>query len=291
MSETYRHPDPVVNDPPPTVELVDRRLAPPRAGPRPEAAVTLVEGRPLSLTGETDSLRRRRLLAAAVFLAATFGLLILWVFVSDNPGHAHRGGQPLFAPGGAARGCAALLAAAVAALLASGAPLTRKQLRVVEYVLFLGVTAAVDGLAVLRRPRPDAPRPRVPADPPGLHQGRRDPDDGADDDLRDAHPELAGGRRAGAGGDVRRSRSSRRSSSRCTPTSAPFVGRLGAAEEAGSNILFLAIGAALAIYGSFLLNGLRTELHEARKFGQYQLVRKLGRRGDGRGLPRRARSS
>ena len=86
MSETYRHPDPVVDDPPPTVELTVRRPAPRPAGPRPEAAVTLVEGRPLSLTAETHSLRRRRLLAAAVFLAATFGLLTVWVFVSDNPG-------------------------------------------------------------------------------------------------------------------------------------------------------------------------------------------------------------
>jgi serine/threonine-protein kinase len=33
---------------------------------------------------------------------------------------------------------------------------------------------------------------------------------------------------------------------------------------------------ALAIYGSFLTNGLRTELQQARKLGQYRLVRKLG---------------
>ena len=68
---------------------------------------------------------------------------------------------------------------------------------------------------------------------------------------------------------------------RLHPDVAPVVAQLGAAEEAGSNILFLAIGTALAIYGSFVVNGLRIELHEARKFGQYQLVRKLGEGGMG----------
>ena len=66
--------------------------------------MALVEGRSSSLTDETHSLRRRRLLAAAVFLAATFGLLTLWVFVSDNPGTLTAGGSRLFAPGGVSRG-------------------------------------------------------------------------------------------------------------------------------------------------------------------------------------------
>ena len=52
----------------------------------PGPAVGMVEGSLASLTGETDTLRRSRLLAASVFLAATYGLLAVWVFASDNPG-------------------------------------------------------------------------------------------------------------------------------------------------------------------------------------------------------------
>ena len=55
-------------------------------GVLPIAAVSLVEQTIASRTGETDTLRRSRLLAAAACLAATFGLLLIWVFASDNPG-------------------------------------------------------------------------------------------------------------------------------------------------------------------------------------------------------------
>ena len=41
------------------------------------------------------------------------------------------------------------------------------------------------------------------------------------------------------------------------------------------------IGAALAIYGTYVLNGLRSELHEAKKFGQYQIREKIGAGGMG----------
>ena len=65
------------------------------------------------------------------------------------------------------------------------------------------------------------------------------------------------------------------------PDVAPVVAQLRSVEQTGSNGLFLFIAAGMAIYGSFVLNGLRTELHVARKFGQYQLVRKLGEGGMG----------
>lgn len=51
--------------------------------------------------------------------------------------------------------------------------------------------------------------------------------------------------------------------------------------DVSMNLLIVLVGAVLAIYGSHVLNGLRTEVHEARLFGQYQLVRKLGSGGMG----------
>ena len=99
----------------------------------------MAEGTLASLAGETDTLRRRRLLAAAVFLAAAFGVLGVWVFASSNPGTlTAEGSRYSLRLGLIVLRC--LLAAAVAGLLASEAPLTRRQLRVVEYVLFLGLT-------------------------------------------------------------------------------------------------------------------------------------------------------
>ncbi len=147
------------------------------APPRPGAAVALVERSLASLAGETDTLRRKRLLAAAVFLAATFGVLVVWVFASDNPGTLTAEGSRFSLRVGLI-GLRYLLAAAVAGVLASKSPLSRKQLRAVEYVLFLGLTLVLMasqyfvGLDLMHR------GPEYAADHPGLRQGRRDPDAG-----------------------------------------------------------------------------------------------------------------
>jgi serine/threonine-protein kinase len=59
------------------------------------------------------------------------------------------------------------------------------------------------------------------------------------------------------------------------------VERIHPVELVMSNILFVTIGAGLAVYGVYILNGLRSQLHEARKYGQYRLGRKLGEGGMG----------
>ncbi len=259
------------------VDLADPSAAGSLAALRPGVAPP--EGTVASLAGETDTLRRRRLLAASVFLAATYGLLAVWVFASDNPG-------TLTADGGRLSlrvvliGLRCLLAAAVAGLLASEAPLARKPLRAVEYVLFLGLTLLIMASQYLvnldlahRGPEyvpailafikdgviqilvlmmiygtliPNPPAVAAPA----LMAMFIGPI--AAMFLLGLHPDVA-----------------------------PIVAQLHEAEEAGSNILFLTIGMALAVYGSFLVNGLRTRLHQAQKFGQYRLVRKLGDGGMG----------
>jgi serine/threonine-protein kinase len=65
------------------------------------------------------------------------------------------------------------------------------------------------------------------------------------------------------------------------PDASDAISHFQTAEQSGSNALFLLIAAGMSIFGSIVLNGLRTELHVARKFGQYQLVRKLGEGGMG----------
>jgi serine/threonine-protein kinase len=241
--------------------------------------VAMPEGTLASLAGETDALRRRRLLAAAIFLAATFGLLTVWVFASDNPGTLTVEGSR-YSLRVLLLGLRCLLSAVVAGLLASEIPLASKSLRAIEYVLFLGVTLLMmasqyfvnldlarrgpeympiilafmkDGVIQMmalmmmygtlipNRPAVAARVLLIMAIGPIAAMG-----------LLEMHPEVA-----------------------------TIVTQLHAAEEAGSNILCLAFGAVLALYGAYLLSGLRFQLHQSRKLGQYQLLSKLGEGGMG----------
>lgn len=48
-----------------------------------------------------------------------------------------------------------------------------------------------------------------------------------------------------------------------------------------TNILIVLVGAVFATYASYVLNSLRQEVHDAKRYGQYQLVNKLGSGGMG----------
>jgi serine/threonine-protein kinase len=214
-----------------------------------------------------------------VALAAFYGLYTAWVFASDNPGTlTTEGSRFSLRVGVLALRC--VLAVAVAGLLASAAAISHKQLRVLELVLFLGLTLLLMvsqyfvGLDLMRRGPEFAPL-TLAFVKDGVIQMMA---------LMMIYGTLIPNRPASAAwtiaamflGPVVAAMLQR-----LHPDVAPVLAQLSAAEQWGSNILFLAIGAALAVYGSFLLNGLRVELREARKFGQYRLIHKLGEGGMG----------
>ncbi len=225
-----------------------------------------------SLAGETHSLRRSRLAAAARFFALAYGVVLSWrLFSFGLEGFS----AFTLATGGGLRFA---IATAIAGLLLSRVALTRGQLRAAEYVLFGSLTiilAITQYVVILDQLR----QSDMPAVISSVKNGvfamvltmivygmfiPNDPRSTAKVVLTMAlvqvitlvlvmeHPEVE-----------------------------KIVEQLHTTEHAGANIVVLMIGAALAIYGSYVLNGLRTELHEARKYGHYRLVRKLGEGGMG----------
>ncbi len=61
----------------------------------------------------------------------------------------------------------------------------------------------------------------------------------------------------------------------------PILTEIEKAETLGSSLIYCSVGAILAWYCTRLIHGFRTELHRARRFGQYRLGRKLGEGGMG----------
>jgi serine/threonine-protein kinase len=260
--------DVMVLEPTMTMELADLSLPASRLGGPP---VAMVEGSLASLAGEIGSLRRRRLAAAALFLFVAFAVVLMWQLVGTDLGPAQGVTRTTLALRGT-------IAAAVAALLLSRAALTRTHVRLVEYALFGSLTLLMAigqyaaNVDLLRAGEVHASISVIKNGVFGtvllmIIYGMFIPNDPVSTakvvlsmalvhvvalTLVFEQPELAA-----------------------------TVERLRTAEHAGSNVLFLMIGAALAIYGAYLLNGLRSDLHEARKFGQYQLRKLLGIGGMG----------
>jgi serine/threonine-protein kinase len=232
--------------------------------------MALIEGSSASYLGETHTLRRTRLAATALLLALAYAIVFAWSLSSW--GHSGNAVWLLLA-------ARIVLASSVAGLLMSRLAFSSRQVRSLEFTLFCGLTALmivsqyVINLALIQE-----------GDVPGMVGSMKNsvtqmivlmflygtfipnnPKTVAWVALLMAlapllgialltkHPEVAEALKQ-----------------------SPSV-----EHQTASNALFLLIGAGMATFGSYMLNGLRTELHAARKFGNYRLLRKLGEGGMG----------
>jgi eukaryotic-like serine/threonine-protein kinase len=244
--------------------------AEPAYATRHSAHVALVEGSLASLAGETSELRRRRVAAAALFLAVAYGILFLWVlFTRDDLGH----GLIWVMMGGRF-----VLATSIAVLLLGKFPLTRGQVVAAELVLFGGLTLMLmisqynvnlkmiqrgDDLAVIAYMKNGV----IQMFGLMVLYGMFVPNDtktAARVILTMALAPMITMALLMEREDV-----------------AAAVEHMRSTEHAGSNALYLLLGAGLSIYGAHVLHGMRCELHESRKFGQYRLLHKIGSGGMG----------
>lgn len=225
-----------------------------------------------SLAAETHDLRRRRLAAAALFMAGATTALLTWSLFTGTL-YMHRGVALI-------KVARVIVSVGAAALLYSRKPLTASTVKGIEYGLFglmillLGMAEYLVSIEYLRQGDALAMATYMKNGVIGammlmLLYGALIPNDAASAAkvvlsmavvpviaftllMEYEHPEL-----------IRELETMR------------------SPEHAGSNVLALLCGAALAIYAAHILNGLRKDLHDARKFGQYQLGRKIGVGGMG----------
>jgi tRNA A-37 threonylcarbamoyl transferase component Bud32 len=244
--------------------------AEPAYATRHSAHVALVEGSLASLAGEMSELRRHRVAAAALFLAVAYGILFLWVlFTRDDLGH----GLIWVMMGGRL-----VLATSIAVLLLGKFPLTRGQVVAAELLLFGGLTLMLmisqynvnlkmiqkgDDLAVIAYMKNGVIQMFGLMVLYGMFVPN-DPKTAARVILTMALAPMVTMALLMEREDV-----------------AAAVEHMRSTEHAGSNALYLLLGAGLSIYGAHVLHGMRSELHETRKFGQYRLLHKIGSGGMG----------
>jgi len=249
----------------PTMQFEPGGLPEARSG----AGVGIVEGSLASLAGEIHSLRRRRLGSAALFLTVVFAVLLVWSLFGHQVDHWL---VTLMV-------CLRfLIAATCAGLMISRINLTPGKVRAIEYVLFgsftliLVFTQYMVNMELMRHENVCGVILHMKNGVLGMFALMviygmfipNDPWSTAKVVLTMALTMLVGFALFLEHTDA-----------------VELVEQLRTTEQAGSNALFLAIGASLSIYGTYVLNGLRSQLHEARKFGQYQLRQKLGVGGMG----------
>jgi serine/threonine-protein kinase len=241
------------------------------ASARGGGGVALVEGDWQSMRSETHSLRRRRLSAAALFMAVVSAVLLVWSVFNGTTMHWMIAGMMTLR---------LVVSAAVAGVLLSRMEIPADRVRLMEYGLF-GLMAALLGVS------------QYMVDVELLRQG----------DVLGAATYMKNGvigmivlmvlYGTFIPNDTRTA-----ATVILTLALVPIISfamllefehpdlveeleHMRGGAHAGSNAIALMIGAGLAIYGAHVLNELRRDLHNARKYGQYQLGQRLGVGGMG----------
>jgi eukaryotic-like serine/threonine-protein kinase len=223
-----------------------------------------------SFVNDTAQLLRSRLVAVALFYGSIIGVRYVFsVFVPDT-------GEGLAGPSLVAR---ALFSFAVAGLLASRRDFSLKQLRAIEYLFFglhtltiLAVQYFVSSELILRGDALGV----VAFDKNGvirilvlmLLYGVVIPND----PKVTARVVLT----MAIGPSIILALLTQLHSANGT-----IMGQMVAGEMAASNAVFVVLGAAVAIFAAYVVHGLRKDLHDAKRLGQYELGHKLGGGGMG----------
>lgn len=240
------------------------------ADPEESAHVALMAGSMPSITTEATDLLRERLNSAALFLGVVYCLLALWNLLI-------RDGGLWIIPATQFTRC--VLSLSVILLLNSGLPLTLRQLRLVEYAYFglltllLILSQYMGNLEFLRRGQIVY---LVAFEKNGLMQlfgmmmiyGVLIPNDPKT--TAKVVLSMALGPLLVLSILLERHIADSR-----------LVDDFSSEMLAGSNALYVTISAALAIYTAHVLNRLRNQLREARRFGHYKLGERLGSGGMG----------
>jgi serine/threonine-protein kinase len=244
---------------------------PPPANRSPAVPRSAPDGVGAAISAGVEELRHARLLSAAVILALVYGVLFLWNLAWPAP-------QPMRRVQVFTLTLRMAVPVVIAGLLAGRPRLAPGRLKAVEYLLFgsLTVLVCLSGyLSDLAAIRHDRFLNVVVYDKNGVLQLfvlmvayamfiPNDPRDTARVVLAMALVPLL-----------------TLAMVMQDPEASEIAFYLQSAEHAGSNALYVFIGAGLAIYGAHVLHGLRSELHRARRIGQYQLLELLGSGGMG----------
>ena len=222
-----------------------------------------------SLAGETHDLRRERLGAVALFLTGAVTLILVWNTIASGKMNALVVGLTL---------CRLALVGGIAGLLSSHLALSKRQVHVLEVLLFGGLTVLLclsQYFINVRFLGEGNATGLVAHEKNGILQlfalmmlyGMFIPND----------PKTA----AKVVFSMALAPLIVWTFLREHPDAAPLEEHLREVEQVGSNAIFVMLGAALSVYGSHVLNHFRFQLHEAKRYGQYRLLNKLGTGGMG----------